>query len=351
MLKIKLFMTMKCNLCCTYCYEQKAANPSTINANLSFYNISDLRKLIQSRLYELNDSEVLIDFFGGEPLLEFTKIKEIIKELTLLPQHIIVNYSITTNGTLITEEIACFFYAHSFKIYLSLDGNEYSCSNRIYKNGDNAFPDIINGLKTLQKFNNNITINIVVNSNNYLNLIENLYFLMEQCVFSFAIAIDFFDTEWLNISNNILSDFYLKIKNFCLSHPNIYVDLFEKETFPLTQCTLGETLSILPNGEVFPCTYFPTCRNNKDLTLGNVSQELNWKLLKEISKEITCDNKQCPSYNYNCNIGCYGKNIICTGNPYTPSPIICKHLACSIESISNYKFLKMRKKQQSIKVV
>jgi len=348
MLKVKLFITMVCNLQCTYCYE-KNKKQCMEHQNIN-YDLDDLHRLIANRLDMLNDNEVLIEFYGGEPLLDFEKIKIITEHMKNLPGNIKVNYAITTNGTLITPEISGFLEINSVKIFLSLDGDEDSTNNRIYISGKPAFSDILNGLRMLQKNSNNITINMVVNSNNFSKLIDNLQFLMKHSLRTFSIAIDFFDKKWLQISDDILFNFYKEVKEFCLSNDDVYVDSFEKKTFPLTQCTMAETLSVMPNGEVFPCTYFPTSCNG-NLTLGHISQRLNWSILEEISKEVVCEDKQCPSYHGNCNIGCYGKNVTCTGDLYTPSPIICKHLRCSNDAISNYKFMKLRRSLKGSKTV
>ena len=348
MLKVKLFMTMDCNLKCTYCYENH--KKENMKQQVFNYNIVDLHQLIIKRLKMLNDNVVSIEFYGGEPLLEFEKIQYIIEYFNSHNKNIKIKYALTTNGTLVTPQIARFLKANSVAIFLSLDGDEKSTSDRIYKSGKTAFPDALRGLERLQKESNNITINMVVTSKNYVNIIRSLKYLKSYSVYTFSIAANFYDEEWLNVDDDALVSLYKEINEFCLNNDDVCVDPFEQKTFPLTQCTLKETLAITPNGDVYPCTYFPTSCN-QGLKLGHITEELDWAVLKSISKDVTCENKKCPSYNGNCNIGCYGKNLTCTGDLYTPSPIICKHLRCSIEAISNYKFMKLRRSIKNSKVV
>ncbi len=343
MLKIKMFLTMTCNLQCTYCYEKNhIQNTSDTNLN---YNLDDLYQLIKNRLISIDNNEVSIGFYGGEPLLRFNEIKNIIDHFNLINDEIKINYEVTTNGTLITNEISKYFKTNKVKIAVSLDGDEESTVNRIYKNKKPAFLDVLNGIKTLQKELNEIIINIVINSENFYKLIKNLEFLIGLSINNFSIAIDFFDEKWLNITDEALLNFYSELKYFCLLNENIYVGIFEKKVFPLTQCTLEETLSITPDGSVYPCIYFPTS-NGKDLKLGHITKSLDWTLLNSISKEVICENKTCASYSSNCSIGCYGLNITCSGELYTPSPILCKHYRCSIQAISNYKLLKLRNERK-----
>ena len=64
-----------------------------------------------------------VSFFGGEPFLCFDVIKYIVSALN---DKIIVNsYEVTTNGTLLNEEIIDFLDQNRFKVIISLDGPKY----------------------------------------------------------------------------------------------------------------------------------------------------------------------------------------------------------------------------------
>ncbi len=70
----------------------------------------------------LLDDKCYVTFYGGEPLLAFDKIKEIISvvELAGLKQN--VRFGLTTNGSLLTGDKLDFMSQHRFSINVSFDG-------------------------------------------------------------------------------------------------------------------------------------------------------------------------------------------------------------------------------------
>lgn len=65
-----------------------------------------------------------VTFFGGEPLLSFLLIKEIVDYVERTYPHIDHFYKVVTNGTLLTHEKAIFFKKYGFNIIVSIDGSE-----------------------------------------------------------------------------------------------------------------------------------------------------------------------------------------------------------------------------------
>jgi sulfatase maturation enzyme AslB (radical SAM superfamily) len=116
-----LMVTHACNLNCTYCYETHKDN-----AMMSF----DLAKSIIMKEAELvqNDSrfnELEIDFMGGEPLMNFELIKQIVEWLETKPIPVPFVCFATTNGTLLDEERKAWFKKYRNLVWLaaSYDGS------------------------------------------------------------------------------------------------------------------------------------------------------------------------------------------------------------------------------------
>jgi sulfatase maturation enzyme AslB (radical SAM superfamily) len=84
--------------------------------------------------------KVEIDFIGGEPLLEFTLIKEIFSYVYKIRPEIPYIFFATTNGTLLTAELKQWFIEHldCFQLALSLDGRKETHD----KNRSNSFDSI-----------------------------------------------------------------------------------------------------------------------------------------------------------------------------------------------------------------
>ena len=122
--------TMDCNLNCWYCYESHIEN-SYLSEDL----ISAIEKHIEAKYLETKFKELILSFFGGEPLLRADIVTRLISIARRLSQKLGFSLSLlsfTTNGTLVTE---CFLnvvkdYQTSFQI--TLDGNQV-CHDKIRK--------------------------------------------------------------------------------------------------------------------------------------------------------------------------------------------------------------------------
>ena len=76
---------------------------------------------IKKQAYENSDLQE-INFYGGEPLLEFEKIKKIVNLVkTINPA---ISFSMTTSGSLLNEKTCDFLISNNFKLAVSLDLNK-----------------------------------------------------------------------------------------------------------------------------------------------------------------------------------------------------------------------------------
>jgi len=114
---ICLAVTHRCNLNCQYCFE--SAYPER-ESDMSLDNARAALRLFPE------DSDMSISFFGGEPLLQFDLIRQIVgdAERMAADRKVNISFHITTNGTLLTREISEFLDAHGFSMIVSLDGEK-----------------------------------------------------------------------------------------------------------------------------------------------------------------------------------------------------------------------------------
>lgn len=131
---INIWVTYECNMNCRYCYE-KEKKREYLDKKLSNKIIEFIQK------YQL-ETGLQINFHGGEPLLNFDIIKNlVIKVKRLYPQ---TKFSLTTNMLLMTKEIAAFIKKENIKLSVSLDGSEsINDKNRIDKKGYGTFKRVI----------------------------------------------------------------------------------------------------------------------------------------------------------------------------------------------------------------
>ncbi|HDK7138550.1 TPA: radical SAM protein [Clostridium botulinum] len=171
---ITLELTEKCNLRCKYCIYNPS-HPEHREFGHRDMNFETAKKAIDFFNNHTSDTkEVYIGFYGGEPLLNFELLKKCIDYAKIKIKNKDLSYSMTTNATLITEDIANFLVENKVSITVSLDGPKLIHNeNRVYANGKGSFDDTIRGLKNLVKAykkigaNPSFGFNIVTSGPNY----------------------------------------------------------------------------------------------------------------------------------------------------------------------------------------
>lgn len=177
--QITLQVTQRCNLRCSYCvYSGKFDNRIHSTVDMSF---DQAKAAIDFGLKRSNNSPIFsIGFYGGEPLLMFKLIQQCIEYVETVAGNRKIDYTVTTNGTLLTLEKAEYLFSKNFHIVISLDGSkEEHNMNRVFQSGEGSFDVIMNNLSAIkskfpEKFDT-ITYNCVVNPNHNFEHIK-MYF-------------------------------------------------------------------------------------------------------------------------------------------------------------------------------
>lgn len=116
-----LGVTTGCNLGCSYCYKEDLTRPgaATMLAPDKARAAVDLLIRESGRRRRIN-----LTFFGGEPLTNMPLIRETAAyaEAEAAAAGKVVDFSLTTNGTLLHDEVIAFLDAHRFGLTISMDG-------------------------------------------------------------------------------------------------------------------------------------------------------------------------------------------------------------------------------------
>jgi radical SAM protein with 4Fe4S-binding SPASM domain len=132
----------KCNLSCKGCIKQTFKNKSVvIDYNTFAYTIETFSNKAISNVH----------FTGGEPFLKFERINEIVKQYRLTNSSTVIEFSIYSNLTRLTDEIEFFLKSNNIKIHTSLDGFEFE--NDLIR-GCGSWKDTVNNMQRLK--NNNV---------------------------------------------------------------------------------------------------------------------------------------------------------------------------------------------------
>jgi uncharacterized protein len=115
-MKYTLFLTHRCNLACEYCYVSKSnarMAPGVADTVIDF-----------AFSHTPPEEDIDIGFFGGEPLLEFPHLTEIVRKVQARPAFdpCRVKFGMATNGTLLTPEILDFLRENQVLPTISCDG-------------------------------------------------------------------------------------------------------------------------------------------------------------------------------------------------------------------------------------
>jgi len=157
--KLELALAETCNLACQYCY---CGTCREIVPNQGLMSESVARQAI-SWLFAMSgrSPEVSITFFGGEPLMN----KPVLRFAIQYSQQLAklhgkkVFYSMTTNGTLLDDEVIGYIKQYNFGLMVSLDGpperHNAQCPTR---GGGPSFDQAAAGIKKLMARRRSVTV-------------------------------------------------------------------------------------------------------------------------------------------------------------------------------------------------
>ncbi len=110
-----------CNLSCTYCYKEDLAKPAA-GRKMDFATAARRVDLLLEA--GAARERINIVFFGGEPLTNVALIKQVVDyaEGAAVRAGKSMDFSMTTNATLLTPALIDYFDAHRFGMSVSMDG-------------------------------------------------------------------------------------------------------------------------------------------------------------------------------------------------------------------------------------
>ena len=118
-----LALTHACNLACEYCFVRNYS-PDRRLPVMSMEIVRRALDLIPYSPKRRSNPDIVLSFFGGEPLVAFERLREaaVYAESVAAKRGVRIRFNITTNGTLITPEVADFISDHGMRLIVSLDG-------------------------------------------------------------------------------------------------------------------------------------------------------------------------------------------------------------------------------------
>ena len=259
MSRFTVILTDECNYDCAYCYQKKR------NRRLE---VSSLFKALDFFL-PLFASECCISFYGGEPLLAFDVLKRAVEHVEGLSakRHLQHRYSLTTNGSLLTDDILGFLEGHEFSLILSFDGLAQDHSRM-----EGSF-DLLASLipRILARPRINLETNSVFSAETVDYLSESVEYIVETGVRK--LDVNFSKTPpWTGASLLRLGEEIVRVRRYFESRYERPQDVpwtyfYEELERAIHHCSAGlSQMALSADGVVWGCFVFPHYFTNKEGT-------------------------------------------------------------------------------------
>jgi len=314
-MNINIWLTKKCNLQCTYCYEGVTKETESMSREICNQVIAYIKKL---------DGEVNVRFHGGEPLLEYSNLQYLYKCLNATGK--VKTFGVTTNGTLLSDEKIEFLTSAMDDFSISIDGTR-EVHNRNRKNayGKGSYDEVYKIIPKVLKNKPYARARMTVTPDTVSNLyesVENVIILGFKVV---AIAVDIFNQMWNEKNKNdymaaikLLNDKYGK-------QDDIHISVIEKNGIrKLASCGGGKnSVHIGTDGTCYPCGFSVGL---KEFAIGNIETGIKLEMLEEIERMSHVSNPECEGctvYDFCSGTRCKIINKIVCGTCNTPPIATC----------------------------
>lgn len=351
-----LHVAHDCNLTCRYCF----ASQGDFKGERSLMSLEVGKKALEFLVKNSGNRRNLeVDFFGGEPLMNFQVVKDLVSYGRQLEKEYNKNFrfTITTNGVLLDGDKIDFINENMDNVVLSLDGRkEINDYMRKTINGDGSYDVILPKFKNMVEKRGDKDYYIRGTFTN-----KNLDFSKD--------ALHFYDEGFKKISiepvvtsedmdyalreehlDRVLEEYeefsreYIRIKkrdkDFYFFH--FMIDLSQGPCIlkRVTGCGAGsEYLAVTPEGELYPCHQFV---GEEEFKIGDIFKGIEDTHLRDRFKMANIFNKEeCRDCwaKYYCSGGCHANAYYTHGNLMKPYRLGCemekKRIECAISILAN----------------
>jgi len=351
-----LHVSHDCNLRCKYCF----ASQGDFKGERSLMSLEVGKRALEFLIKNSGNRRNLeVDFFGGEPLMNF----DVVKELVYYGRELEKNnnkhfrFTITTNGVLLDDDKIDFINGHMDNVVLSLDGRKSVNDNMRKTVNDQGSYDIITSkFKALidRRKDKDYYVRGTFTSYN-LDFSQDALHLYNEGFKKISIEpvvtspdVDYALRE--EHVEDILNEYekfskdYIEIKKmdkeFLFFH--FMIDLNQGPCLAKRSIGCGagsEYMAVTPTGELYPCHQFV---GNEKFKLGDVFNGVNKVDIRDEFKKANVYNKsECNNCwaKFYCSGGCHANNYNMNNDIMKPYIVGCemekKRIECAISILAN----------------
>lgn len=291
-----------------------------------------------------NRKRLEVDFFGGEPLMNFDVVKETVIYARKREKNYgkRIGFTITTNATLLSDEIEEFINSNMDNVVLSIDGRK-AVNDRMRKftDGTGTHDGILPKIKKIveNRGDKSYYIRGTFTANN-LDFCEDVLYLADQgfkeisiepvvAESSKAYAIREEHLESIYKEYEKLAEKYIeyneKGKGFRYYHFLMDLDGGPCVYKRVSSCGSGvEYFAVTPDGELYPCHQFV---GRQEFLMGDIWKGVvNKELQKEFSKNTVYHKEKCGECwaKFYCSGGCQANAVSFNNDLKKPHDLECK---------------------------
>ena len=345
-----LNLTNACNLRCRYCFVKQQNN------YMSWQVAKDAADMLLDNAAEVG-ARPDITFFGGEPLLMWDKIIKPLVAYIRSERKSNSILSITTNGTLLTEEMLRYMKENQVGILFSIDGaRETQDHNRPAANGESSFDMLAENVDRIIRYFPNTIFRSTAIPETCHHTWENIQFAIGRGYKTFFTMPNVFE-EWNGERRAVLAEQIHKYSEYyvgcyrCGETPvkfNTMERIMKRvrdinnavkydryrTTYYCTACGKcgigsGTSCSIAPNGDIYTCQEMPSnCGRDSAFHIGsiyegvNVAKRLNLVESYDPAKARGGDCGKCKLSRI-CDGGCAANNYLINRDIHISAEVYC----------------------------
>ncbi|MBQ9558915.1 MAG: 4Fe-4S cluster-binding domain-containing protein [Bacteroidaceae bacterium] len=341
-----LMLTWQCNLNCVYCFEKhKSAN--------KVMSLETAKAIINKEFSEMaarQDGGIIkVEFFGGEPLLRFSVIKELTEWIKKKDFGVGYELSVTTNGSLLNDEMKAWFTANKkhVRMIMSVDGtDEMQCMNR-------GCPSDKLPIDFIRETWPDSYLKSTMSRDSLPTYGDGVIYLLEKgynVASSIAVGV-----KWQEGDDVIYKRELEKLANYYLSHPEKEVMAFFNRTFleilepycnqtPPKNCGTGTTMATYDvDGKAYPCHLFLPIVHGR-----NIDKELNSIDFTDNERMFDDSCRQCKLKPI-CRT-CYGFNFLERGDVCKRDKTMCRMQLAEVQVISAFQIHRLMQQSRTRKL-
>jgi uncharacterized protein len=341
-------MSGACNMGCVYCFED------AINSRIGPMSDETAQAALDFVFEKTKAANrIALHFGSGEPLMRIDLLRRIVAEAGQRAQNLgkSIVYDLTTNATLVTEEIGAFLRDYPFQIRVSCDGPAHLHDKfRPMRGGRPSYPLVERGLRILTRhLSDRLTVNSVICNGTRL-----------RDVWAWAKEIGIRHYHVIKVGTTDQNDIGLRdeeLRNFRADLEAICDDMLAElragkiplDYQPITKVVrrlmipepitrfcgvAGSYLGVASNGQVYPCFRH---LGLKEYHLGDVRSGINDSMRQDFLAREAADVDNRPVCSecwarYLCGGGCYADSVVYGPDKRKPQQDHCPFWRTEIET-------------------